>query len=204
MIVDTFIAQLRANAPMLGGRVAGAAEFYAGLKNYNANMVLPAGYVLPLDQDAEENRVLNGLIQIVHKTVGVVIEFPAQADRRGQAPVMNFDEMETEIFASVLGLFIGECRMSKPTYFVGGNYLDLDRARLFWQWRFGLDWQITDADGVAYPSVPIEAIEVDIFKAPDVAPGTMPATVVIIPTGEPPTPPPTNGPWPAPTQFRRK
>ena len=194
-IMATFIAQLRANAPVFAGRVAGAAEFQAGLRNYNTSMPLPSAYVLPLGQEAEPNQVWNGLIQIVHKTIGVAVELDAQTDRRGQAPAMNFEEIEAQLFASVLNLEIGECRMTRGVSFSGARYLDLDRARLWYQWEFVIDWQITDADGVQPDAVPIRQIEVDIFHAP-VAAGDTPPAVIVIPTGDPPYPPPTDGPWP--------
>lgn len=196
-IVATFISQLRANAPIFGGRVAGAAEFYAGLKNYNTSLALPAAYVIPLGQDADANQVWTGLIQIVHKSIGVAVELDAQQDRRGQAPTMNFEAIEAQIFASVLNLEIDECRQPRGTSFGGARYLDLDRARLFYQWEFNIDWQITDADGVQPVSVDINRIEVDYFKAP-AEPGDFPAAVVMLPTGDPPYPPPTNGTWPDP------
>jgi hypothetical protein len=203
VIVETFIAQLRANAPLFAGRIAGAAEFYAGLKNYTTSLALPAAYVLPLGQEADANPVMNGLLQIVHKSIGVAVELDAQTDRRGQAPVMQFDVIEAQLFASVLNLIIDDAngcpRMSRGVYFQGARYLDLDRARLFYQWEFGLDWQISDADGVQPQSIPLAAIEVDIFKVPATA-GDVPAAVVHIPTGEPPYPPATDGPWPDPSQ----
>ena len=192
-----FISQLRANAPIFAGRVAGAAEFQAGLRNYNTSLPLPAAYVLPLGQEADANQLWNGLIQIVHKTIGVAVELDAQQDRRGQAPTMNFEEIEAQIFASVLNLTIGECRMPRGAAFSGARYLDLDRARLFYQWEFALDWQITDADGVQPESVPLETIEVDVFGPRGVPPsGTPPAAVIVVPTGDPPYPPATDGPWP--------
>jgi hypothetical protein len=198
-IMGTFISQLRTNAPIFGGRVGGAAEFQAGLRNYNTSMPLPAAFVLPLGQEAEPNQVWNGLIQIVHKTVGVAVELDAQRDRRGQDPTMSFEDIEAQIFASVLNLEIGECRMVRGTSFSGARYLDLDRARLFYQWEFNIDWQLTDADGVQPVSIPLEHVEVDIFHAPGAVgvPGDMPAAVVVVPTGEPPYPPATDGPWPA-------
>ena len=198
-IMGTFISQLRSNAPIFGGRVAGAAEFYAGLRAYNTSMALPAAYVLPLGQEAEPNQVWNGLIQIVHKSVGVAVELDAQRDRRGQDPTMSFEAIEAQIMASVLNLEIGECRMVRGTSFSGARYLDLDRARLFYQWEFNLDWQLTDADGVQPVSVPLETIEVDIFGPHGPPPvGTPPAAVVVVPTGDPPYPPATDGPWPDP------
>lgn len=203
MIVDAFIARLRGNAPIFERRVAGAAEFYAGLKNYNTAMALPAAYVLPLGQDAEGNQAMTGLVQIVRKHIGVAVELDAQQDRRGQAPVMQFDAIEKQIFRSVLNLFIeDECpRMARGAYFAGARYLDLDRARLFYQWEFALDWQISDADGVQPDdeSIELRHLELDLFKAP-VKPGDLPAVVQMLPTSEPPHPPPSDGPWPEPEE----
>jgi hypothetical protein len=108
---------------------------------------------------------------------------------------MQMEIVETQIFASCLNLVLGDCRMTQGAYFAGARYLDLDRARLFYQWEFTLDWQITELDGVQPLSIPLESIEVDIFKGPDVLPGTDPAAVVVIPTGDNPIPP-TDGPWP--------
>ena len=197
-IVGGFIASLRARAPIFAGRVAGAAEFYRGLRDYTTSLALPAAYVLPLGQDADPNKTYGGLMQIVHKTIGVAVELDAQRDRRGQDPAMQFEDIETQIFASCLNLYLGDCRMTQGAYFGGARYLDLDRARLWYQWEFILDWQINDTDGVQPDSVPLQSVEVDIFKGPDVAPGTLPAAVVLVPTGEPPIPPATDGPWPAP------
>ena len=92
--------------------------------------------------------------------------------------------------------------MTQGAYFTGSNYLDLDRARLWYQWRFGLDWQITELDGVQPPSIPLESIEVDIYGPHGPPPvGTPPAAVVTIPTGDNPLPPP-DGPWPDPSKRR--
>lgn len=200
MIIGTFIAQLRANAPIFGGRVAGAAEFEAGLKNYNTSMMLPSAYVRPLEEEAEPNQIWNGLVQMVHKSIGVVVEVDAQTDRRGQAPIMDLDEVQAQIFASVLNLVVGDCNMVRGTAYSGQRILALDRARLFYEYIFNLDWQITDADGVQPDSLPLEQVEVDMFHAPGAVgvPGSDPAAVVVVPTGEPPYPPPTDGPWPDP------
>ena len=202
-VIGSFIASLRANAPIFNGRIAGAAEFYRGLRDYNTSMSMAAAYVLPLGQDAEPNRTYGGLMQIVHKSIGIAVQLDAQRDRRGQDPVMDFEIIETQIMASCLNLYIGECRMTQGAYFTGARYLDLDRARLWYQWEFGIDWQLTDLDGVQPPSIPLETIEVDIF-GPHGPPavGTPPAAVVVIPTGDAPIDP-TDGPWPPPPSQRR-
>ena len=199
MIIATFIEQLRANAPVFSGRVAGAAEFQRGLRDYSTSMPLPAAYVLPLGQEAAPNQVWTGLIQVLTKGIGIAVELDAQTDRRGQRPTMDFETIEQQLFASVLNLRVDPTRQARGTYFTGARYLDLDRARLWYQWEFALDWTVSDADGVQPDSVPLQHIEVDIFHPIDPAPGTPPAAVVVIPTGEPPIPPPTDGPWPDPS-----
>lgn len=199
-----FITQLRARAPIFGGRVAGAAEFYKGLRDYNTSMALPAAYVLPLGQDAERNDSWGGLWQIVHKGIGVAVELDAQRDRRGQDPAMQFDDIEVQINASLLNFMTGDCHQARGVYASGARYLDLDRARLFYQWEFILDWQLTDADGVQPDPGDIETlrgIELDIYKAPTYA-GEEPAAVVMVATDpdNPPPPDATDGPWPAATR----
>ena len=89
MILDATIQQLRAYCPPFAGRVAGVADFRLGLQNYNATMLLPAAYVVPLDQESDGNSAMVGLYQFVRKTLGVVVELDARADRRGQDPAMS-------------------------------------------------------------------------------------------------------------------
>lgn len=199
MILAGFISQLRANASVFGGRVAGAAEFVRGLRDYSTSLPLPAAYVVPGTQDAETNNTWGGLQQLVHVTVGVVVELDAQTDRRGQAPAMDLDGVRDQVFASVLNYKFDDCHVARGASYVGGHELALDRARLFYQFDFNVDWQITDADGVQPESVPLQSVEVDIFKAPP-KPGDMPPAVVLVATADPstPPPPPTDGPWPAP------
>jgi hypothetical protein len=189
MVVDATIAQLRAACPPLGGRVAGAADFQLGLRNYNENMPLPAAYVVPLDQASPGNQVMTGLIQVVEKTIGVIVEFDARPDRRGQAPVMNYDAMETALFGALLNWQPAVCATlnQQGYWFSGGRFLDLDRARLFYQWEFALAWQLTDADAWSPEAVDLVGIELDLYSVPppmadQVAAGSDPAAIVKIDT----------------------
>lgn len=198
MILGATIAQLRAYCPPFAGRVAGAADFQQGLRNYNENMPLPAAYVLPLDQDTEGggNQQMTGLFQIIDKTIGIVVELAA-VDRRGQAPAMQYDEIEAALFAALLNWAPIECRVpNRQGYsFHGGRFLDLDRARLFYQWEFLLRYQITDEDGWQPDSAAEDllGIEIDIYTAPpfEMPPpdGRPPAAVVVIPTSDQPVSP---------------
>lgn len=191
VLADT-IEQLRAYCAPFAGRVAGAADFRQGLENYNANMALPSAWVVPLDQtvDPESPGQMIGLQQTIHKTIGVVVEFDATEDRRGQDPTRSYDVIEAALFASLLLFKPGdECRQPNQQgyFFAGGRFLDLDRARLFYQWEFTLRYQINEQDAwPGDPGIPL-AIEVDIYKAPPFAPlppadGSPPAVIIKIPT----------------------
>jgi hypothetical protein len=195
-VIDATISQLRTYCAPLNGNVAGAADFRLGLQNYNTTMPapgpLPAAYVVPLDQDSDGNQVMVGLVQVVTKRIGVIVEFDASADRRGQEPAMSYDDMEAALFAAVLNWLPEDCRTlnNQGYWFNGGRFLDLDRARLFYQWEFALNWQITDDDGWHEPSVPLTSIEVDIFQVPpqDMTTDTPPAIVVIDTADDTPIP----------------
>jgi hypothetical protein len=185
MILDATIQQLRTYCAPLAGRVAGTADFRLGLQNYNENMALPAAYVVPLDQESPGFDSMTGLYQFVTKTLGVVVELDARTDRRGQDPAMNYDTIEAALFSTLLNWVPGTCitQNNQGFWFLGGHFLDLDRARLFYQWEFALNYILDDTDGWQPDSVPLESIELDIWKVP---PQDMtvddPAAVVVIDT----------------------
>lgn len=189
-VIGPTIDHLRQYCPPFAGRVAGAADFRLGLQHYNANMPLPAAYVVPLDQEADPMQQMTGYWQIVRKTIGVVVELDATPDRRGQSPAMTYDQIETALFSAMLLWAPAECRVPNMQgyQFAGGRFLDLDRARLFYQWEFALPWQLTDLDGWQGADEPIDltGIEVDIYKAPpfDMPPpdGRPPAAVIVLNT----------------------
>lgn len=191
-MIGATIEQLRQFCPPFGGRVAGAADFNRGLLNYNENMALPAAYVVPLDQVIEDNGNQNmvGLWQIIDKTVGIVVELDARADRRGQDPAMQYDSIEMALFAALLNWAPADCRgpNRQGYYFAGARVLDLDRARLFYQWEFTFRYQITDDDAWHEPE-PGElcGVELDLFPAPpfEMPPpdGRPPGAVVVLDFG---------------------
>jgi hypothetical protein len=138
------------------------------LQNYNANMPLPAAYVILLDQESDGNHNMVGLYQFVRKTIGVVVELDATGDRRGQAPAMSTEDIQVALNHALLNWPPAMCLTvnQQGYWFSGARPLDLDRARLFYQFEFALNTVLDDTDGWQPPSVPLESIEVDIWKVP--------------------------------------
>lgn len=148
------IAQLRAYCPALGGRVGGAADFETGVESVIAitdpvtgKFVYPAAVVIPLEDETSSNDLLVGNIQTVTETIGVIVEFDASADRRGQAGVSQVEAMKYALFGALLSWTIDPERGPRGLYYAGGELLTFDRARLFWMYRMSFDAMISDADG---------------------------------------------------------
>jgi hypothetical protein len=181
-IIPATIMQLRTLCPLLGGRVAGAAEFRKGLEPYNANLVLPAAYVLPLGGESSGPGAMTGIYQEVRQTFGIAVEFPAMPDRRGQQAAMDTEAMEACLHAALLNWEPVPClTIGRQGYwFSGSRVLDLDRARMFFQWEYTLNTILTDEQGWHPDSIDLAGIELDIWKTP---PQDFPVTP---PTGPPP------------------
>jgi hypothetical protein len=154
MDISLVIAQLRQYCPALGGRVGGAADFETGVESVIAitdpktgKFAYPAAVVIPLEDDAADNDLLDGNTQTVTETIGVIVEFDATADRRGQGGVSQAEAMKYALFGALLNWLIDPNRGARGLYYAGGELLTFDRARLFWMYRMSFDATITDADG---------------------------------------------------------
>jgi hypothetical protein len=169
MNLDLVINQIKTYCPLLKGRVAGSADFDTGIETVLAitdpgsgRFAYPVAAVYPLEDDATPNTVNTigtGLLQTVTETIGVVVEFGATADRRGQAGVSQVEAMKYALFRALLNWNIDPGRSSLGLYYAGGMLLTFDRARLFWEYRFSFDALITDADGFVPGGDPLTDIQ---------------------------------------------
>jgi hypothetical protein len=176
MNVNQIATQIKASATLFGDSVAGAAAYANGVAD-QAWLPLPAAYVIQLDQDADDNTSMNGLQQIVHERVGVIVVLdtlkvggvPDLADRRGQAATAYLDTIKYGLFRAILN-WRPDWNISNPPtnregrglYFVSAGFPSdgaFDRARYFYQFVFGLDTTISDLDGWQQPSEPLIGVE---------------------------------------------
>ena len=125
--------------------MAGAARFKR-LKE-DANLVVPAAYVIYLDDNPQEQSSLNDVRQSLTESFAVIVALSNVPDERGQAAINNGHEtIRAELWASLLGW-----QPDKAVYdgiiYQGGHLLDLDRSRLWYQFEFGAQMQIGPEDG---------------------------------------------------------
>ena len=154
MDISLVIEQLRQFCPALQGLVGGAADFETGVETViqitdpkTCKFAYPTAVVIPLEDEPRSNDLLDGNIQTVIETIGVIVEFDASADRRGQTAVSQVEAIKYQIFRALLNWNIDPERGARGLYYAGGELLTFDRARLFWMYRMSFDATISDADG---------------------------------------------------------
>lgn len=165
MDLSLVVTQLRQYCPILK-TVGGAADFDLGVETVVNPERLPAAYVIPLEDSAEDNEMQNGLLQQVRERCGIVVEVDNAIDRRGQTSSFQIETLKYAIFKSILNWRIDAVRAQKGIQYAGGRILTMDRARLFWQFDFELLTTIIDEDGWQEPSVDLREIDVDVIVNP--------------------------------------
>lgn len=143
MKLELVIAQLRARCPTFAQRVAGAAEYQ--IVPESTAISVPAAFVIPLADDPEENGAETGVRQRLVETFGVVVALSNVTDERGQTAYSAVHEIRKEIWKALLGWVPDEDYGA--VQYAGGNLVQLDRARLWWQFEFSSDFHIGDEDG---------------------------------------------------------
>ena len=121
--------------------------------------VYPVAVVIPLADEVTDNQELDGNIQTVTETIGVIVEFDSTADRRGQTAVSQVEAMKYSLFSALLNWAVNPARGARGLYYAGGELVTFDRARLFWMWRFSFDAQISDADGFQISGDPLTDVK---------------------------------------------
>ena len=142
MNLNIIIGQLRAQIPAFENRVAGAAKF--SILPEASNLLVPAAYVIPMDENPERNQSGNGYRQTVQEGFAVIVALSNKADERGQAATMSVHDMRALLFKSLLGFQPGE--KYDVIEYEGGNLLHMDRARLYFQFEFVVDYEIGEGD----------------------------------------------------------
>lgn len=149
MNLSLVIAQLRAFCPLFAGRVAGAAQFKR--LDETSTLDVPAAYVVPLDDNPGERMSLNDVRQPLLESFAVIVAISNATDERGQSAVYAaHDTVRAQLWAALLGWQpdgLEDQSIYRGIEYQGGNLLELDRSRLWYQYDFGAYREITPDDG---------------------------------------------------------
>lgn len=164
MDLAAVITQLRGYSSAFGAgasaRIAGAAAFEEGVQD-NANLRLPAAYVLPLEETAGEPESLNGYRQAVESRFAVLVAIDNRADQRGQAAADQVADLRAAIFAAILNWQpFGD--QGGEVQYQGGRFLAMDRARFWWQFEFTVVEELDASDGYSETRPWLEGVDIDV------------------------------------------
>jgi len=169
MDITLIVEALKTRAATLGGRVAGAAEFKR--LEETANLIMPAAYVIPLDDNAEPQASPNSYSQVLRDSFAVIVVVSNAPDERGQTAVTSMHLQRKELFTALLGW--EPDTEHGPIEYEGGSLLDMDRARLYYQFEFSAPAEITEEDtwratrNAALPAFTEVKIDVDAIDPHD-------------------------------------
>ena len=151
----------RTNATF-AGRIAGAAEF--ALISPDAKLAVPAAYVIPLDDSAQPNGSDNGYSQIVRDGFAVIVVLSNTADEIGKSSVAQIQPIRNVLNAALLSW--KPDAEHGPIEYEGGQLLDIDRARLYYQFEYACETEFTEADtyqAIANAALPeFESVGIDV------------------------------------------
>ncbi|MFP1871912.1 hypothetical protein ACLEDV_08090 [Lonsdalea quercina] len=143
MKLSIVIAALRQRCPSFAGRVAGAAELKALPET--GKMLLPAVYVVPSSDDADEQRSITDYLQNVTEGFAVVCVMNNTPDNRGQAASFDVvDTVRSELWRALLGWQPDD--NAHPISYAGGQLIQMDRGRLYYQFDFIRTLEVSEND----------------------------------------------------------
>lgn len=193
MILETIIGALATRCPSFANpnanpgagigpaNVGGAVQFKQ--LDEATNLPLPCAFVIPLDDNPEESMSKNATRQKMTDSFAVIVVVSNVADEKGQAGAASVHNLRAEIWKALLGW--------RPStdyngiFYEGGSLLKLDRSRLWYQFEFGAEMEISPSDGwegdalAALPHLDGISINIDAISPqhdPNLAPPGQPDT----------------------------
>lgn len=142
MDLSLIIAEIRGRCPAFAGRVGGAAQF----KDLTeiSNLRVPAAFVIPLDDEPGQQRSQTGYQQDLVDAFAVIVMLSNEPDERGQGSVTQaINPIRAELWRCLLGWEPAEGY--EGVFYQGGALLKLDRSRLYYQFDFAAECEITAA-----------------------------------------------------------
>lgn len=142
MIVEIVEALKDRTVATFFGRIAGAAEF--AVLAPDAKLELPCAYVIPLDDTAQENSSDNGYLQKIRDGFAVIVVLSNTADELGKSSIAQIYPVRNVLNAALLA-WSPDAEHGRIEY-EGGQLLSVDRARLYYQYEYACETELTESD----------------------------------------------------------
>ncbi|MFT4271283.1 MAG: hypothetical protein QM578_09745 [Pantoea sp.] len=141
MKLSPIIGALRNRCVFFNKNIAGAAEFKSIPET--GKMLLPAAYVVPTEDVVAEQKSKTDYWQVVREGFSVIVVLDNTRDQRGQAASYDaVEDVKLMIWKALLGMRPDE--NSDIVEYAGGQLLDMDRGRLYYQFDFTCDREISE------------------------------------------------------------
>lgn len=145
MKTTPIINRLISDAPILGGRVAGVAEFNAEVEA--VRLGLPCAFVMRSSGEASDAATLGEIVQILTEEFAIVLGVDNSVSTVGQPAEDNLAPVYEEVMEALLGW------TDSPTHnslvFVRDDHIGFDRSRLWHQMLFRTQSAISSLDGMS-------------------------------------------------------
>lgn len=160
MNLANIVQAVKSRCASFSNRVAGAAEFK--LLPESAALPVPAAYVVPLDESTEPVQGNNNR-QTIRESFAVIVALKPE-DARGQGATQSLHALRAELFLALLG-WCPDTDYTEIEY-EGGQLLQMDRGRMWFQFEFASEWSIDSSDtyqGAAQDALPpFEGINLEV------------------------------------------
>ena len=161
-VVDELVNYMRNYARGPFKLISGASNFERA-KQATTPAMLPQAFIIPLKLEVGENEVRTGYIAKVTQTVSILVEYDNTSDNTGeeasQLAVSTWWQLNSLIMWGYVPQSIASVARNRGFRPVTAQMLDTDRARLWWEYVFEIDFYISDADGVQPNSIPLTEID---------------------------------------------
>lgn len=140
MKIKVLIDRLKAEAPSLGGRIAGSAEFEEATQR--TDLPVPCAFVLRMAEGTTPDQAIDRTLQTVDEMFAVIVCVSNTTDGRGQTGDDALDDIKPDLLGALLGW--SPDADHNPMDYRGSHHLAMDRARLWHQYDFATETTVSN------------------------------------------------------------
>ena len=171
MKLDAVIIQLRNQTiSIFNRRIHGAAELAQITNAGKTALPIPAAYVIPLADIAQNNPNTIGFQQDITEQFSVILALNNQSDRTGLMAANEVHITRSAIFNAILN-WSPDPDEYEPIEYAGGQFLDMNPAILYWRLTFQSSTRLLSADGFIGNHSDLQDVKVGIDLAEPSLPG---------------------------------